>query len=56
MTTEGIDNVKRIFIDSDTSQDVGSGKESLKLPEDTDLDDSDDEAENKMSANQEDNL
>lgn len=56
MTTEGRDNAKRIFIDSNTSQDVESGKESLKIMEDTDSDDSDSEAENKMLSNQEDKL
>ena len=56
MTTEGRDNAKRIFIDSDTSQDVEPGKKSLKNTEDTDSDDSDNEAENEMSSNQENNL
>ena len=56
MTTEGRDNAKRIFIDSDTSQNEESGKESLKITEDTDSDDSDNEAENEMSSNQEENL
>lgn len=56
MTTEGRDNAKIIFIDSDTSQDVESIKESLTITEDTDSDDSNNEAEIEMSSNQEDNL
>ena len=55
MTTEVRDNTNRIFIDSETSQDVESGKESVKSTEGTDSDESDNKAENEMPSNQEDN-
>ena len=56
MTTEVRENAIRIFIDSDTSQDVESINKSLTITEDTDSDDSNNEAENEMSSNQEENL